>query len=52
MNKQLYPAITFDYFGGKKIMNIHSYINNKSKMVINKDEACLLLIELHKFINS
>jgi hypothetical protein len=58
MNKQIVdnmiksPTVTFDYFGGKKIMKIHSYINNKNKMVINQDEACLLLIELNKFINS
>jgi len=31
---------------------IHSHINAKGKMVLNKEEAALLMIELYKFTNS
>lgn len=33
------------------IIIIHNYINIKGKMVINKSEAALLYLELHKFLN-
>ena len=35
----------------EKILIVHSYINQKGKMLLNKAEAALLLIELYKFIN-
>lgn len=34
----------------EKILVIHNLINLKGKMVLNKAEASLLLIELYKFI--
>ena len=47
------PVITIDdFYNDKKTLIIHNYINNKGKMVLNKQEASLLLIELYKFVNS
>ncbi len=37
---------------GEEKLIIHNLINLKGKMVLNKPEAALLLIELYKFINS
>ena len=31
---------------------IHSHINQKGKMILSKDEASLLLLELYKFIEN
>lgn len=31
---------------------IHSYINQKGKMILSKDEASLLFLELYKFIQN
>ena len=31
---------------------IHSHINQKDKMILSKDEASLLLLELYKFIEN
>ena len=31
---------------------IHSYINQKGKMILSKDEASLLFLELYKFIEN
>jgi hypothetical protein len=39
-----------DYDEDNKLLIIHNYINLKGKMVLNKVEASLLLIELYKFI--
>lgn len=47
------PVVTVDDFYNKeKTLIVHNYINMKGKMVLNKEEASLLLIELYKFVNS
>jgi len=47
------PAITIDDFHNEeKTLIIHNYINMKGKMVLNKEKASLLLLELYKFIHS
>jgi hypothetical protein len=47
------PVVTIDdFFNEEKTLIIHNYINMKNKMVLNKEEASLLLIELYKFVNS
>ena len=43
------PTVSIDDNGLHLI--IHSHINMHGKMVLNKAEASLLLIELYKFIN-
>ncbi len=46
------PVVTVDnFYNEEKTLIIHSYINMKGKMVLNKEEASLLLLELYKFIN-
>jgi hypothetical protein len=35
---------------GEKTLIIHSHINQKGKMILNKDEALLLIVELYKFV--
>ncbi len=50
-----YPVVTIDnFYNEEKTITVHSHINlfGKSKMVLNKTEALLLLIELNKFIKS
>ena len=45
------PVVTIDkFYNDKKVLIVHSHINSKGKMVLNQDEATLLLIELYKFI--
>lgn len=47
------PVVTVDdFYSEEKTLVIHSHINTKGNMVLNKSEAGLLLIELYKFINS
>jgi hypothetical protein len=47
------PVVTIDdFYNDEKVLIIHSHINTKGKMILNKQEASLLLIELYKFINS
>lgn len=47
------PIITINDFNNKeKVFTLHNHINMKGKLVLNKEEASLLLIELHKFIKS
>lgn len=47
------PVVTVDdFYSEEKTLVIHSHINAKGKMILNKEEAGLLLIELYKFINS
>lgn len=47
------PIVTVDdFYNDEKTLIIHNYINMKGKMVLNKEEALLLLIELYKFVNS
>ena len=47
------PVVTVDHFySEEKTLIIHNYINMKGKMVLNKEEASLLLIELYKFVSS
>jgi hypothetical protein len=41
------PVVTIK---DKKTIIIHSHINFKGKMVLNKEEAMLIWLELHKFI--
>jgi hypothetical protein len=48
-----YPIVTIDdFYNDEKVIVVHSHINLKGKMILNKDEATLLLIELYKFIKS
>jgi hypothetical protein len=48
-----YPVVTIDdFYNDEKVIVVHSYINLKGKMILNKDEASLLLLELYKFIKS
>jgi hypothetical protein len=48
-----YPIVTIDdFYCDEKVLVVHSYINLKGKMILNKDEASLLLLELYKFIKS
>ena len=47
------PVVTVDdFYNEEKTLIIHNYINMKGKMVIHKQEASLLLLELYKFVNS
>ena len=47
------PVVTVDdFYNEEKTLVIHSHINMKGKMILNKEEASLLLIELYKFIKS
>ncbi len=47
------PVVTIDdFYDDEKTLIIHNYINMKGKMVLNKDEASLLLLELYNFIKS
>lgn len=47
------PVVTVDDYGNdNKTLTIHSYINKTGKMVLNEEEASLLLVELYKFINT
>jgi hypothetical protein len=46
------PVVTIDeFYNDEKVLIVHSYKNEKGKMILNKQEAALLLIELYKFIN-
>lgn len=48
-----YPVITIEsFYNEEKTITVHSHMNLKGKMVLNKTEALLLLIELSKFIKS
>ena len=45
------PVVTVDdYDEYNDRIIIHSHINEKGKMILNKEEACLLLVELYRFI--
>lgn len=45
------PIVTVDDFHHEeKVLVIHNYVNTKGKMILTKDEASLLLIELYKFV--
>jgi hypothetical protein len=47
------PVVTVDDFYGyddNDRLVINSHINEKGKMILNKEEACLLLLELYRFI--
>ena len=47
------PVVTVDDFHHEeKVLIVHSYINQKGKMILTKSEASLLLLELYKFIKS
>ena len=47
------PVVTVDdFYNEEKTLIIHNYINLKGKMVLNKEEASLLLLELYKFVKS
>jgi hypothetical protein len=47
------PVVTVDdFYNDEKVLIVHNYINEKNKMILNKTEAALLLVELYKFINS
>jgi hypothetical protein len=34
----------------EKVLVVHSYINQKGKMVLTREEASLLFVELYKFL--
>jgi len=45
------PVVSIDNFtNDEKVIIIHSHINQKGKMILKKDEALLLIVELYKFI--
>lgn len=44
------PCVTIS--NDKESMTIHNYVNLKGKIVLDKSEATLLMIELWKFINA
>lgn len=45
------PVVSVDNFhNNEKVLVIHSHINQKGKMVLKKEEALLLLVELYKFV--
>lgn len=47
------PIVTIDeFYNGEKTLIIHNYINEKGKMILTKEEATLLFVELYKFIKS
>ena len=47
------PVVTIDdFYNDEKTIVIHNYVNMKGKMVLSKEEASLLLLELYKFINN
>jgi hypothetical protein len=47
------PVVSVDdFYHEKKTLIVHNYINIEGKMVLNKEQASLLLIELYKFVNS
>jgi len=47
------PVVTIDdFYNEEKTIIIHNYINMKGKMMLNKEEASLLLLELYKFLKS
>lgn len=47
------PVVTIDnFYNGEKVLVIHNYINEKGKMILTKEEAALLFVELYKFIKS
>lgn len=45
------PVVEIDDFNNDEpTLIIHNYVNVKGKIVLNKAEASLLLIELYKFL--
>lgn len=45
------PIVTIsDFYNGEETITIHNYVNMKGYMVLNKEEASLLLLELYKFV--
>jgi len=44
------PCVTIS--NDKETMTVHNYVTLKGKIVLDKSEASLLLIELWKFINA
>lgn len=45
------PVVSVDNFhNNEKVLVIHSHINQKGKMILKKDEALLLIVELYKFV--
>ena len=46
-----YPVVSIDeFYNDERVLVIHTHINQKGKMILNKEEASLLLLELYKFI--
>jgi hypothetical protein len=37
---------------GENVLVVHSYINYKGLMILTKEEAMLLLVELYKFVKN
>jgi hypothetical protein len=45
------PVVSVDNFhNNEKVLVIHNYINQKGKMILTREEASLLLVELYKFL--
>ena len=45
------PVVSVDnFYNNEKVLVIHSHINQKGKMILKKEEALLLLVELYKFV--
>jgi hypothetical protein len=44
------PIVTYDEYSEQKVLILHNYVNMKGKLVVNQDEAQLLLLELYKFM--
>ena len=45
------PVVSVDNFtNDEKVLIIHSHINQKGKMILKKEEALLLIVELYKFV--
>ena len=46
------PVVSVDeFYNDQNVLVVHSHITDKGRMILNKEEAQLLLIELYKFIN-
>jgi hypothetical protein len=46
------PVVSIDeIYNDERVLVIHSNINHNGKMILNKEEASLLWLELYKFIN-
>jgi hypothetical protein len=48
-----YPVITIDEYNHEQpVFILHNMVNSKGKLILTKEEAMLLFVELYKFIKS